>query len=97
MNDIPKLRPEILSGTFLVVGSGETYNSSVVVGGHSLIKTWCEYLYGSTENASEADLIDDITALNDEDRWSHSIDTKFNEFEQDLGEVDKIRVFRITD
>lgn len=81
---------------FLLVGSGESYNSEVVTASELFPKAM-SMMFGDDLTLWPDECINEFkTDLHDVDNWMHDADWGPTEFHQDLGETDHIRIIRIT-
>jgi len=90
-----ELPESIRSGTFLLVGHGETYGAEVVKGCHLLTKMM-EMIFGMAENAPDNERQNYAKELSDMDNWCQDQDHGPTWYKTDLGETDHIEVIRIT-
>lgn len=81
--------------TFLLIGSGESYFTEQVIA-ENLIERIMVATNGDKENWDE-DWLQSVTAMiSDDDNWAHDSDFGPVHWHTELGETDRIDIYRLT-
>lgn len=89
------LPQSIQTGTFLLIGSGESYETEILPGGQ-LLDRMIIMMYGEPENCSPTEREQYARDLANEDNWCHNPDYGPVTFDMNVGETDHIYIRRIT-
>ena len=84
------------NGIWLLVGSGESYSAEVVAG-PALLEKVLETMFGTIEDSSPEEHEYWKATLEDPDEWSSDEDCGPTYFRQDIGEIDHLEIYRITE
>jgi hypothetical protein len=86
----------IANGTFLMVCSGEGYSAEIVKGTELLDKMF-KAMFGDEKEGNTDERAAYRDDLYEPDNWCHDQDYGPTFWETDVGEIDHIRIFLITD
>lgn len=90
------LPQSIIDATFIVICSGESYSTHIVIG-DKLLNHLAECLYGDANYPQTDDSFGRfISRIRDVDNWHHDADLGPVHWMDDVGETDRIDVYRIT-
>ncbi len=90
------MNPLTFEGRFLIVGSGETFNSAIVDGA-KLLDGVVEMVFGALDNCHPEERRQWQEWLNDPDAWQHDDDHGPVLYDEEIGETDRLRIIRITE
>lgn len=82
-----------IKGDFLVIGSGESYNTKIAQGGKGVFDAIVQLMFGEAENCDDPDYW--ASLLVDEDNWVTDHDLGPVHCHFDVGETDRIDIYQI--